>query len=307
MGHYVVRRLIQMIVVMFLLSFFCYALMSLMPGDPLDIMLNSNPKMTPQDVQRLKALYGLDQPLVVRYFNWLKDILQGDFGYSRTYKIPTLELIIPKLINTFYLGMGALLLSLAVAIPVGVYSALKKNTWMDYGVNFLSFIGISMPSFWLGIVLIIIFSVTLKWLPAGGTSTVGEGDITGMSYIWDRVRYLILPILSLSLMEIGSFVRYTRSAMLEVLEQDYVRTAKAKGLRQKRIIFLHAFKNALIPLITVVSINFSYLFSGAIITETVFAYQGVGKLVYDSIVGNEYNVAMTALMIGVFMVLIMNI
>jgi peptide/nickel transport system permease protein len=307
MTNYILRRFIQMLFVMLLLSFVCYVLLSLMPGDPLDIMLSSNPKMTAADVARLKALYGLDQPLVYRYFNWLKDILSGDLGYSRTYKIPTIELIVPKLMNTFYLGFLALTFSLLVSLPLGVLAALKKNSKFDYFINLFSFFGISMPSFWLGIVLIIVFSVTFQWLPAGGTSTVGEGQLVGWDNVLDRLKFLILPVLSLSLMEIGAFVRYTRSAMLEVLGQDYIRTAKAKGLRYKRIIFLHAFKNALIPLITVISLNFSYLFSGAIITETVFAYQGVGKLVYDSIIGNDYNVAMVAFMISVMMVLVMNL
>ena len=307
MTTYIIRRTLQMLIVTILLSFACFSLMGLMPGDPVDIMMSSNPKMTAKDAIRLKKLYGLDQPIYVRYSHWVAETLKGDMGYSRTYKIPTSELIGPKLLNTFYLSLASLVFSLLVSIPLGVYSALKKNTKIDYIINLTAFAGISMPSFWLGIVLIIIFSVGLKWFPAGGTASIGEGTLTGWALFTDRVKYLILPMLSLSLLEIGAFVRYTRSAMLEVLGQDYIRTAKAKGMRRKRIIYLHAFKNALIPLITVLSLNFSSLFSGAIITETVFAYQGIGKLVYDSIIGNDFNVAMVSFMISIVMVLFMNL
>ena len=307
MTTYILRRCVQMVVVIFLLSFACFAIMGLMPGDPVDIMVSSNPKMTSQDVIRLKKLYGLDRPIYVRYGHWLSDTLHGDMGYSRTYKIPTSELIGPRLLNTFYLSMSSLIFSLLVSIPLGVVAALKKYSKLDYFINLFAFAGISMPSFWLGIVLIISFAVVLKWFPAGGTYSINEGALVGWAQIKDRAYYMILPMLSLSLMEIGAFVRYTRSAMLEVLNQDYIRTARAKGLKRKRIIYLHAFKNALIPLITVISINFSYLFSGAIISETVFAYQGIGKLVYDSVIGNDFNVAMVSFMISIAMVLFMNL
>lgn len=277
-----------------------------MPGDPVDIMISSNPKITSEDIVRLRKLYGLDQPIHVRYFNWLKDVAQGDLGYSRTYKIPVTELIGPRLINTFMLSMASLLFALLIALPVGVFAALKKGSKFDYYSNLLAFSGISIPSFWLAIVLIILFSVWLPLFPAGGTETIGE-NLTGWAYVFDRLKYLILPMLSLSYLQIGSFVRYTRSSMVEVMQHDYIRTAKAKGLRRARIIFLHAFKNALIPLITVLAISFSTIFSGAIITETVFAYQGIGKLVYDSIIANDFNVAMVSFIISIAMVLMMNL
>jgi len=295
-----------MLLVLILLSFVCYGLMSLMPGDPLDIMISSNPKITSEDIARLKAVYGLDQPMYMRYWAWLTDILSGDFGYSRTYKVPTSMILVPRLFNTFVLTMSALILSLMISIPIGIISAIKKGSKFDYFTNLLAFAGISIPSFFLAIVLIIIFAVWLEWFPAGGTQSVGEASLTGMAYVKDRIHYLVLPVISLMVLQIGTFVRYTRSAMMEVLGQDYIRTARAKGIKQNKIVYLHALKNALIPLITVISISFSFIFSGAIITETIFAYQGVGRLVYDSIMGNDYNVAMIAFIISIAMVLIMS-
>lgn len=307
MTTFIFRRLIQTVMVIFLLSFVCYWLMTKMPGDPIDIMLSSNPKLTSDDVVRLKHLYGLDQPAYVRYGHWLGDALQGEWGYSRTYRIPVEELMGSRLINTFWLSLISLAFSLLIAIPLGVFSALKPNSKFDYSVNLFSYMGISIPSFWLGLMLIILFSVKLGWLPAGGTETTGAEYENTWQFIKDRAIYLILPVLSLSLQQIGRFSRFARSAMMEALRFDFVRTAKAKGLSKHQVIWKHAFRNALIPLITVVALSFSSLFSGAILTETVFAYQGVGKLVYDSIMQNDYNVAMVSFIISVSMVLIFNL
>lgn len=301
------RRLLQTLVVIVLLSYVFFNLMTLMPGDPVELMIQSNPKITTEDVARLRALYGLDQPSYVRYLNWLQTIATGDFGYSRTYRIPVSELMGPKLMNTFYLSLLSLVFSILIAVPLGLYSALKQGSRFDYIINFLSFAGISIPSFWLGLVLIIIFSVTLGWLPAGGTATVGFEPTGFFDLFKDRMTYLILPILSLSIQQIGRFVRFTRSAMLDSMRHDFIRTAKAKGLNMHTVVWRHGFRNALIPLITILALSFSSLFSGALLTETVFAYQGVGKLVYDSIMANDFNVAMVSFIIGVSSVLIANL
>ncbi len=305
MTTYIIRRLIQMVTVILILSYFCFYVMTLMPGDPVELMIQSNPKITSEDVARLRELYGLDQPAYKRYLTWAGSIAQGDLGYSRTYRIPVTELIGPKLINTFVLSMFSLSLSLLIAIPLGILSALRAGTKLDYSLNFVAFAGISMPTFWLAIVLILTFSVWLNILPAGGTYTIGE-NLTGFAFIWDRLKYLLLPTLCLTTISVGTFVRYTRSAMLEAMRNDYIRTAKAKGLSRSVVIWKHAFRNALIPLITIVALSFSGVFSGALITESVFAYQGVGKLVYESIVANDFNVAMISFIISVTMVLVMN-
>lgn len=307
MSTYITRRIIQTLIVIALLSYVCFNLMTLMPGDPVDLMIQSNPKITSEDVARLRSLYGLDQPSYVRYFNWVKTIAGGDLGYSRTYRIPVGELMGPKLWNTFILSFAALALSILIAVPLGVLSALKAGSKTDYWINFFAFAGISVPSFWLAIVLILIFAVQIKIFPAGGTFTIGKEEGPLLDVILDRGKYLILPTISLSYIQLGRFLRYTRSSMLEAMRNDYIRTAKAKGLSYSRVIWQHGFRNALIPLVTILALSFSSLFSGALITETVFAYQGVGKLVYDSIIANDFNVAMVSFVISVTMVLMFNL
>lgn len=307
MPSFILRRLIQTAIVLAILSYVCFVLMALMPGDPVELMVTSNPRITAEDVARLRNLYGLDKPSYVRYWNWVQQIAQGDLGYSRTYRIPVMELLGPRLMNTFYLSISSLLISILIAIPLGMWTALRAGSSMDYFLNFFSSAGISMPSFWLGIVLIIVFGIWWPIFPPGGTSSIGIESGTFWEIFTDRISYLVLPTLSLTIMQIGRFVRFTRSAMLETLRHDYIRTAKAKGLPYSVIIWRHAFRNALIPLITVITLSFSSLFSGALITETVFAYQGVGKLVYESIRGNDFNVAMISFMISIAMVLIFNL
>lgn len=307
MTTFITRRILQTLAVIVVLSYVCFYLMSLMPGDPVDMMVASNPKITAEDVVRLKSLYGLDQPIYKRYASWMGSILSGDLGYSRTYRVPVQELMGPRLWNTFLLSAISLGLSLLIAIPLGVISALKPGSRTDYFVNLFSFGGISIPSFWLAIVLIIIFAVKFPLLPAGGTQTIGTEDLGLWASLKDRAIYLVLPVLSLSIQQIGRFSRFTRSAMLEAMRNDFIRTARAKGLARGTVIWKHGFRNALIPLITILALSFSGLFSGAILTETVFAYQGVGKLVYDSIIGNDYNVAMISFVISVSMVLLMNL
>jgi peptide/nickel transport system permease protein len=307
MTNFVLRRLIQTVIVIALLSYFCFYLMTLMPGDPVELMIQSNPRITSEDVARLRELYGLNQPVYARYWNWMSNILQGDLGYSRTYRIPVSEIMGPKLVNTFVLSFASLALALLIAIPLGVLSALRPGTKTDYVIGFFAFSGVSMPSFWLGLILILTFAVWLPWFPAGGTETIGMEYTSIWAQIADRSYYLVLPTLTLAYISIGRFLRFTRSAMLEAMRNDYIRTAKAKGLSRVVVIWQHGFRNALLSLITMVTLSFSGVFSGATITETVFAYQGVGKLVYDSIIANDFNVAMISFMISVSMVLIFNL
>jgi peptide/nickel transport system permease protein len=307
MTNFIIRRLIQTFIVIVLLTYVSFNLMTLMPGDPVEQMIQSNPKITSEDITRLKALYGLDQPAYKRYLSWVGKFVQGDLGYSRTYRIPVTELIGSKMGNTVILSLSALLVAILVSVPLGIWCALKPGSKTDYIVNFFAFSGISMPSFWLGIMLIIIFSVTLGWFPAGGTTSIGVENLSFFAGLNDRLSYLILPTMSLSYLSIGYYLRYVRSSMMEAMRNDYVRTAKAKGLNRKVVIFKHGFRNALLPLITIFALSFSGVFSGALITETVFAYQGLGKLFYDSIISNDFNVAMVSFVISVTMVLVMNL
>ncbi len=307
MTTYILRRLLQTLMVIVILSYVCFSLMTLMPGDPVELMISANPKITQEDVVRLRSFYGLDQPTYIRYYNWVSQIAQGDLGYSRTYRIPVTEMMGPSLSATFILSLGSLVFALLIGVPLGIMCALKPNSRLDYFVNLFNFSGISVPSFFLGIILIIIFSVTLGWLPAGGYQTTGMNYTSLWAEVLDKSKFLILPILSLSVQSIGRFSRFSRSAMLEAMRNDFIRTARAKGLTEQVVIWNHGFRNALIPLITIVAISLSSVFSGALITETLFAYPGVGRLIYTSIIGNDFNVAMVSFVISIAMVLLMNL
>jgi peptide/nickel transport system permease protein len=307
MTNYVARRLFQTLLTLLALSFITYVLMGWMPGDPLDIACAANPKCTMENLDQMKQNLGLDRPIHERYATWAWNFARGELGYSRIYRRPVAEILLPRLWNSIVLGTFVMVFSLLVAIPIGVYSSLHPNTKLDYGVNLAAFSGISAPSFWLGLMFIILFSVKLRWLPAGGTETIGIADEGSIPMLLDRLKYLVLPVASLSCMTIASWVRYTRASMLETLRFDFIRTARAKGLSPSRVIVRHALRNALLPIVTVVAMSAPMIVSGAIITETVFAYQGIGKLMYDSIMGNDFNVAMCSFVISCFMVLIMNL
>lgn len=292
MIFYLTKKGIESVIILFILSIVVYYMLGLMPGDPIELLITSRPNIKTEDVARLKKIYGLDQPIYIRYFKWLKQVaIHGDLGFSRTYKKPTSEILQGRLSNTIKLMLAAFLFSLLIAIPVGIYSATHQYSKIDFLINILAFIGISIPSFWLGIMLLMIFSEKLSLLPAGGMFTIGE---TG---ILDKVKYMILPVLSLSAQSIGGWVRYVRSGMLEVIQKEYIQTARAKGLDEESIIYKHAFKNALIPLITIIALSLPLLVSGATITELVFAWPGMGRLLLDSVLNTDYYVAMIAMML----------
>ena len=290
MIRFLFHRLWQSLLVLGLMSFVIYGLMGMMPGDPIDLMISSNPDITSEDTARLRALYGLDKPIIERYGNWLSAAASGDFGYSRVHARPVLEVLVPALGNTLKLLGLAILVSILISIPVGVFAAARPYSRLDYAVNLLAFAGISVPVFWLGLLLIIVFSVFLGILPAGGTVTVGEGGF------WDQISYLILPAATLTIAGVGGHTRYVRSAMMEVLRQDYIRTARAKGLGVRRVLLKHALRNAMIPVVTIIALDFGFLFSGALVTETIFAYPGMGKMIFDAIMGNDFNLALISLL-----------
>jgi peptide/nickel transport system permease protein len=299
--RYLVHRVVESALVLLLMSFVIYGLIGLMPGDPVDIMASGNPNMTTADVERLKAYYGVDRPLLERYGDWLTSALQGDFGYSRTYARPVLEVLPPRLAATCLLMGVSFVLALLIALPAGIVAALRPRSLVDYGLNLVAFAGISVPSFWLALLLILLFSVELGWLPAGGVQTVGIGSLG------DRLAHLVLPVLTLTVLTAGSVLRFTRSAMLETLRQDYIRTARAKGLGPLGVVLGHALRNAMIPVVTVLALHFGALFSGALIVETMFAYLGMGKLIYDSVMGNDFNLALVGLLFATLLTLASNL
>jgi peptide/nickel transport system permease protein len=292
MPQHLALRLIQATLVLLVMSFVVYALMGLMPGDPIDLMATGSPTMTPEDVARLKALYGVDKPMVERYGHWLAAALSGDLGYSRLTAQPVLATLGEPLGNTVALMLSSLSLSLLFALPAGIFAALRQGRLVDHGLNLLAFAAISLPVFWLGLVLIIVFAVGLAWLPASGVETVGGGDA------FDRLRHLALPVVALAIASFGHYLRYMRAAMIAALRQDYIRTARAKGLSWGQVVWHHALRNAMIPVVTVLALDLGTLFSGVLVTETVFAYPGMGKLIYDAVMGNDYNLALAGLMLA---------
>ncbi len=301
MSGYLGRRITETVLLLLLMSFLIYALIGLMPGDPIDLMLSADPNITSEDAARLRALQGLDRPLVERYWFWLQGAAVGDFGYSRLYARPVVEVIGPRLLNTLILMGTSLALALLIAIPAGVVAAMHPRGLTDNTINLLAFAGFSVPSFWLGLILIIVFAVQLGWLPAGGTAPVGGGDLL------DRLRYLILPVATLTLLAAGTFVRFVRAAMLEALREDFIRTARVKGLSRSAVVVRHAMPHAMLSLVTIVALNVGSLFSGSLVVETIFAYLGMGKLIYDSIMGNDYNLALAALLIATLVTLLANL
>ena len=296
---YLARRLAESFLVLAIMSFVIFALLGLMPGDPIDVMIFSDPEMTPDDAARLRALYGLDRPIAERYLTWLGSALQGDFGYSRLYNRPTLDILLPRLGNTVVLMGLSLFLALIIALPAGIYAATRPQSLTDHAINLVAFAGISIPPFWLAILLIILFAVVLGWLPAGG---MGDGQ-----NFWSDLRFLVLPVLALTIATVGGVIRFMRAAAIEALRQDFVRTAKAKGLSGRQIVIGHVLRNAMIPVATILALQMGNLFSGALITETIFAYLGMGKTIYDSVVGNDYNVALVGLLLATLTTLLANL
>jgi len=301
MLRFAVVRLTESLIVLLVVSFAVYGLIGLMPGDPIDIMVQSDPDLTPADAERLKALYGLDRPIIERYGNWLAAAIQGDFGNSRVTMRPVLEMLWPRLGNSLLLLGISTILALAIAIPIGVYAAARPYSASDYLVNLGCFAGISVPPFWLALLMMILFSVSLGWLPAGGMGPVGDESWAA------RLPYLVLPVMTLTIVSVGSFTRFMRASMLQTLRQDFIRTARAKGLGESRMIWGHAVQSAITPLVTVLGLSFGAVFSGALITEIMFAWAGIGRMIYDSILASDYNLALVGLLFATAMTLVGNL
>lgn len=301
MMRFITGRLVESAIVLLVMSFVVYYLIGLMPGDPVDLMIAADPKLTSEDVARLKSIYGLDRPLHERYLAWLGNALTGDFGNSRLHVRPVLEVMGPFLFNTLALMGASFVLSVVIAIPAGVMAAVRPHSRLDHTINLLCFAGISVPVFWLALMLMMVFSVMLGILPASGVASVGDGSLP------DRLLHLILPTATLTVFSIGHYTRYVRAAMMETLRQDFIRTARAKGASEDRVLWRHALPNALIPVVTIMALSFGSLFSGALVTETMFAYPGMGKMIYDAIMGNDYNLALIGLLFATALTLAGNL
>jgi peptide/nickel transport system permease protein len=301
MGRFILRRFLQAMVVLLVMSFVTYVLIGLMPGDPIDIMIASNPGATPEVAAALRKIYGLDEPLLLRYWHWLAAALQGDFGYSRVHAQPVLQVLGPALWQTCKLITLAFAAAVLLSFALGIVAALKPGGWVDGLVSLFAFAGISVPVFWFALMMILVFAVGLHWLPASGIATVGDGSFL------DHLRHLVMPVTTLALAMTGGFTRFVRASMIETLRMDHIRTARAKGAGERRVVLVHAFRNALIPVVTVMALSFGSLFGGALVTETMFAQPGMGKMIYDSILGNDYNLALTGLLFATLITVIGNL
>lgn len=284
MVAYTLRRLIQAIVLLFIVSIVTFALIHSAPGGP---ALLSNPDLSRDQISRMSEQLGLNDPLPVQYGRWIGNLLQGDLGVSYNSITPVTSLLADRLPNTLLLAGTALIVSILVAVPLGVISAIRRNSMLDRVVTSFTFLGISIPVFWLGIMLIVLLSVQLQWLPSGGMSTIGEEFS-----IRDRIEHLILPVFVLSMANLAELTRYTRSGMVTVLGEEYIRTARAKGLAQKSVVLGHALRNALIPVVTIIGVLLPRAVSGAAITEAVFTWPGMGSLAVDAATTRDYPVVL---------------
>ncbi len=309
MAAFIVKRFFQFIPVLLGISILVFFLLHLIPGDPALTLLGQD--ATKEDLERLRNVLGLNEPLYIQLMVFLKNLFQGDMGISIFQDTPVITLISNHLPATLELAVVAMIIALLIAIPLGIISAVKQFSWLDYGSMFFAQIGVSMPVFWMGLLLIIAFSVNLNILPSFGRGeplldaflqTIQTGNLF---YLVDSLRHIILPAFTLGVMSAALITRMVRSAMLEVLKEDYIRTAEAKGVRGTVVIIKHAFRNALIPVVTIVGLQFGNLLGGAIVTETVFAWPGIGRLVITAISQRDFPVVQgCVLMIALIFALI---
>jgi peptide/nickel transport system permease protein len=296
--HFLARRLLLLVPTLALASVLVFAIIALAPGDPAKMMLGT--QATPEEIALERNRLGLDRPLPVRYAIWLADVAQLNLGRSQSNNRPVAQLIGEAFPYTLRLSLSALAAALLIGIPLGMLAAVRQNRPTDTIITALNGLGLSIPAFWLGLMLILLFSVQLRWLPPSGVGDAGRPP-------WQNLTYLILPVATIAVSNLSVFARFVRSAMIDVLSMDYVRTARAKGLTETAVLFTHAFRNALIPVVTVIGIQFGRLLGGAVITESIFAYPGIGRLMVTSILNRDYPVVQATLMLVVLIFLLTNI
>ncbi|WP_435953103.1 ABC transporter permease [Dryocola sp. BD626] len=300
MNNLLVRRLAQLVPMLFFISLVSFLLVKLAPGDPVQAYIT--PRMSPDDIERIRQSLGLDKPMFMQYLLWLKNVLQGDLGYSLIYHRPVLTMIAERVPATLGLMGASLLLAMLLAIPLGLLAGAFKHRFLDHFLNMFAYIGISVPIFWFGILLITVFSVQLNWLPSMGMRTIGVDDA------WlDVVRHGILPCIALTFYNLSSYVRYIRSNTITQLSADYVQTQLAYGATRRAILFRHVLKNVLLPVITLFGLSFGELVVGAYVTESVFSWPGMGLLGIQSITSLDYPLIMAIIMLSSMMLIVGNL
>ncbi|MBX3072055.1 MAG: ABC transporter permease [Thermomicrobiales bacterium] len=300
MTHYLVRRLLHAITILIGISVLVFIFVEVAPGDAIDSMLPPESMPTPEAKEAMRERLGLNDPAPVRYVRWLGRAVQGDLGYSLTSRKPVTDIIMVRLPKTLQLVGTAMVISVIVGVSTGIISAIRQYSWIDYLATFLSFFWLSIPGFFLGLMMIYLFAVKLGWFPVFGASTAGASNP-----ILDRLHHLVLPATVLGLELAAALTRYTRASLLEVLKADYMRTARAKGLRERLVIVRHGLKNALIPIITVIAFRMPYLISGAVVIETVFQWPGLGLLTLNAANQKDYPVVL-ALALAVTLIVVIS-
>lgn len=308
MFKYLAKRLLSLIPVVLIISVMLFGIMKMMPGDPVDYMIPPGSVQDPDLYEELydaaRAKLGLDKSLVNQYFSWMGNMVRGDFGYSSNYKQEVKDVLKEPLRNSIIINVFSISLAFLISIPVGIKSAVKKDSIHDRGWQIFSLVGISMPTFFIGLTLIFVFAIKLGWLPSGGMPYESPGS---SGYYLLYIRHLILPVTTLTLGALAGTIRYVRSAMLEALSQDYVRTARSKGLKEKVVIYRHAFRNALIPVVTIMSFSIVTLFGGSAITEQIFVWNGIGTVLIKSLRVTDHNLVLVLNMFYAVLALVANI
>jgi len=307
MMTYVVRRLVGTLPVLFLITLISFGIMHLAPGKPTDAAMSFNPKVSLEARQRMEALYGLDQPLMVQYRRWLGRMARWEFGRSFLDDRPVGEKIAERLPVTLTINLASLALILCIAIPLGVVAAVRPGGVFDRLTTVLVFIGYSMPSFWLALLCLVGFGVVLRWLPVSGLHSLDYESFGLLRRGLDAAWHLLLPVLIAAFTGLAGLSRYMRSSMVEVLRQDYIRTARAKGLSERRVLFHHGLRNGLLPIITLLGLSLPDLIGGAVIAETIFSIPGMGRLFYDAVMARDYPVVMALVTIGALLTLVGNL
>lgn len=301
MTKYLLRRTLLAIPTLLAVSIILFGLLHLAPGGPMAVYATS-PNVDPAELERIEERLGLGDPIPVQYVKWLSGIVTGDWGLSYKYARPVTKVVGERISASLQLVGASLIIALVLAIPLGVLSAISTRRGVQHGASILSMLGISVPTFWLGMIILLFFSVKFSVIPSGGMATVGE-DFS----VLDRLHHLIAPAFVLATLEIAGWSRYVRSSILEVIGEDYVRTARAKGLTQRVVVYRHVLRNALLPLITLIGLQGGRLLGGALITEVVFAWPGMGRLLTESLAARDYPVLMAAFILMSLLVIIGNL
>lgn len=292
MVHFLIQRFWQLLITLFGITLLTFAIMHLAPGDPTDLQTTLNPKVSAQAKENLRRLYGLDRPLHIQYLDWLRRSVTLDLGSSFVDGEPVSQKIVGRLPVTVTINLLTLAVIVLVAFPIGILSATRQYSWIDKATTLFVYVGFSLPSFWLALLLMLLFGVSLGWLPLSGFQSLTAAQLSPFERLIDWMRHLVLPVLTASLIGLAGYSRYLRSEMLEVIRQDYIQTARAKGLSERQVIYKHALRNALIPVVTLMGLELPTLIGGSVIIETIFAIPGIGQLSFQSVMTRDYPVVM---------------